>query len=231
MIVGEMDLLRFVRSIGIDKRRIVSFGVAAFILGLLFGNVILYMSPSNMQAQEEAAGPTASPGSGGEATPSGGTVPPTSPEGDKQAQTTSTHTTVPGEQEPSPDTISTPSPAEPTPKPDGGAHSYDSYANVSEYAEVIVDPETIYLGENVTITIKNTSPDKPMAYVLIIYRLLPSGSYEEVYTTALEPTVMGGPTFSVLDPGSTFTLEFRPQEPGKYYVTPTLIPFNVLEIG
>lgn len=39
-----MDLFRSVRSINIDRKRIMAFGVAAFVLGLLFGNVLVYIS-------------------------------------------------------------------------------------------------------------------------------------------------------------------------------------------
>ena len=112
-----------------------------------------------------------------------------------------------------------------------GAYYAGAFANVSRYAEVTVAPETVFLGEWVEIRVKNTHPTKKMAFTLIIYHEFDEVSQVEVFSTArsTSPGMIAQPPYIFLNPGSVYTLQFLPQDSGKYFITPNHVQFTVLK--
>lgn len=112
-----------------------------------------------------------------------------------------------------------------------GTYYAGAFANVSNYAEVTVTPETVFLGDWVEINVKNTHPTKQMAFTLIIYHELEEASQVEVFSTARSPPpgMFDYPPYIFLKPGSVYTVQFLPEDSGKYFITPNHVPFTVLK--
>jgi len=111
-----------------------------------------------------------------------------------------------------------------------GPYQEDAFANIPKYADVTVTPVTLSLGNWIEITIKNTHPTKKLAFTLIIYHEIEDGSQVEVLSTALSPPedIFDYPPYIFLNSGSECIIQFRPEAPGDYFVTPNHVEFIVL---
>ncbi|MFX0207959.1 MAG: hypothetical protein ACFFDT_18380 [Candidatus Hodarchaeota archaeon] len=111
-----------------------------------------------------------------------------------------------------------------------GPYQEDAFANISKYADVTISSETMSLGNWIEITVKNTHPTKKLAFTLIIYYEIKDGLQVEVFSTALSPPkdMFDYPPYIFLNSGSECNIQFRPEMPGDYFITPNHVEFVVL---